>query len=268
MKTVVITGSTRGIGYGLAQSLLARGCQVMVSGRRQQSVDDAVAKLGAQFTRERVCGKVCDITNYRQVQSLWEAATARFGKVDIWLNNAAGNSIEQDFWEHENDVIETLIQTNIIGTMYGCKVAIRGMLQQGYGHVYTFRGWGSGGEMRPGSSLYGTSKAATAYFTKTLVRELKTTPVKLSSISPGMVMTDLLVQSFRPEREAQIRTFVNILGDNVETVTPWLAKRILANNKHGAQINWLKPHQIVGRLLIAPFRQRDVVGPALSREAQ
>ena len=268
MKTVVITGSTRGIGYGLAQSFLSRGCQVAVSGRRQQSVDQVVKKLGGRFSRERICGKACDITNYKQVQSLWDAATARFGKVDIWLNNAAGNSIEQDFWEHENEVIETLIQTNIIGTMYGCKVAIRGMLQQGYGHVYTFRGWGSGGEMRPGSSLYGTSKAATAYFTKTLVRELKTTPVKLSSISPGMVMTDLLAQSFRPEREAQIRKFVNILGDDVETVTPWLAKRILANKKHGAHINWLKPHQIVGRLLISPFRQRDVVGPALSREAQ
>lgn len=152
--------------------------------------------------------------------------------------------------------------------MYGCKVAIRGMLKQGYGHVYTFRGWGSGGEIRLGSSLYGTSKAATAYFTKTLVRELKSTPVKLSSISPGMVMTALLAQSFRPEREAQIRTFVNILGDNVETVTPWLATQILANNKHGAHINWLKPHRIAGRFLMAPFRKRDVVGGVKTKEGQ
>lgn len=97
MKTLVITGSTRGIGYGLAMSFLSRGCQVVVSGRLQQSVDEVVAKLGTQFPAECILGQACDIANYKQVQALWDAATIRFGKVDIWLNNAAANSVSRIF---------------------------------------------------------------------------------------------------------------------------------------------------------------------------
>jgi NAD(P)-dependent dehydrogenase (short-subunit alcohol dehydrogenase family) len=83
MKTIVITGSTRGIGYGLADSLLALGCAVTVSGRALASVEKAVAELAAKHEPGRVLGQPCDVTDFEQAQALWDAAKAHFGKVDI-----------------------------------------------------------------------------------------------------------------------------------------------------------------------------------------
>ncbi|MEM9954868.1 MAG: SDR family NAD(P)-dependent oxidoreductase [Chloroflexota bacterium] len=72
MKTIVITGSTRGIGFGLAQQFLERGCKVVVNGRSQASVDKAVAQLGSW--RQNLIGIPADITEESQVQTLWDSA--------------------------------------------------------------------------------------------------------------------------------------------------------------------------------------------------
>jgi NAD(P)-dependent dehydrogenase (short-subunit alcohol dehydrogenase family) len=81
MKAIVITGSTRGIGYGLADSFLSLGCRVIISGRTQASVEQAVAKLSPKHQAERIFGHPCDVTQFEQVQALWDAAKAHFGQV-------------------------------------------------------------------------------------------------------------------------------------------------------------------------------------------
>jgi len=262
MKTVVITGSTRGIGYGLAAAFLERGHQVVVTGRQQASADAAAAQLAEQYpgAQARVLAHACDVSDYAQVQGLWDATVARFGNIDIWINNAARATAEVDFWQHEPEMIDAILRTNVNGTMYGCHVAAQGMLAQGSGFIYNMEGWGSGGESRQGSTLYGTSKAAMAYFTKTLHKDLADTPVRLASINPGMVPTDMLAESTRPGRESNMRRIVNILGDTVETVSPWLVDQILANEKHGARIKWLNTLQVFWRFLTARFRSRDIAG--------
>ena len=88
MKTVVVTGSTRGIGLGLAENFLRRGCNVVVSGRNPETVEDIAAQLGAAFEAQRVAGRACDITDGAALQGLWDLARERFGRVDIWINNA------------------------------------------------------------------------------------------------------------------------------------------------------------------------------------
>ncbi len=69
MKTIVITGSTRGIGYGVAEACLARGCNVVISGRTTEAVEAAVEKLAQQYPVERILGQPCDTTNYKQIQN-------------------------------------------------------------------------------------------------------------------------------------------------------------------------------------------------------
>lgn len=263
MKTIVITGSTRGIGYALACAFLARQCQVVVSGRTQSTVDSVVTALETQFATHRVVGQACDVTEYEQVQALWDFAQDAFGKVDIWLNNAALSAPTQDFWLHAPDTITAVTETNITGTMNGCRVAINGMLAQGHGHIFTFEGLGSHGEMVGGSSLYGTSKYALTYFTKTLVRELgnlEGIPVKVSTIAPGMALTDLFLTSVPDGREQFAKRFFNILGDRPETIGPKLAERILAHDSHGGKVSYLNRWEVMWRFLRAPFNQRDIVG--------
>ena len=82
-KIIVITGSTRGIGYGLAENFLQLGCSVTVSGRSRESTEQAVSKLTDKYDKMRVFGFPCDVTVPEQVTALWEATQAHYGKVDI-----------------------------------------------------------------------------------------------------------------------------------------------------------------------------------------
>jgi NAD(P)-dependent dehydrogenase (short-subunit alcohol dehydrogenase family) len=99
MKTIVITGSTRGIGFALARSFLKRGCRVVISGRSQSSVGGVVDRLQKEFPPENVLGLACDVTEFSQMENLWEASIKKFGSVDIWINNAGISNTQNPPWE-------------------------------------------------------------------------------------------------------------------------------------------------------------------------
>jgi NAD(P)-dependent dehydrogenase (short-subunit alcohol dehydrogenase family) len=260
MKTVVVTGSTRGIGYGLAHEFLARGHQVVVSGRSHESVDKAVAALAKTHGKDRILGQPCDVSQFDQVQALWDAAAKRFGGVDIWINNAGLSNPMHKFWDQDPAAIQSLVNTNLVGVMYGSKVAIAGMLKQGSGQLYNMDGFGSKGEQRLGLLLYGSSKYAVHYLTKGLIAETKDTPVQVSWLSPGIVITDLLMDGYvgTDQDLSRAQKVFNILGDKVETVTPYLVEQILANQKAGAYIAWLTTPKVIFRFMTAAFNKRNL----------
>ncbi len=117
MKIVVITGSTRGIGYGLADAFLGLGCAVAVSGRTQAAVDVVVTRLGAKHEARRVWGQACDVAIYAQVEALWSAAKEHFGQIDIWINNAGQAHPVSDFDKLSPEQMRTLVETNVLGAM-------------------------------------------------------------------------------------------------------------------------------------------------------
>jgi len=261
MRVIVITGSTRGIGYGLAVALLERGCAVMLNGRNPQRVDEVVRQLAGRYTPERVFGQAGDVTDFGQVQALWDAAYQHYGKIDVWINNAGQASSQAAAWELPADVLASVVDTNVVGTLYGSKVAMQGMLSQGYGMIYLMLGFGSDGRMLAGLTLYGTTKAAVRYFFDALVKEVEGTPVKVGALSPGMLATDLVTSSRKtnPENWERVKRALNLLGDRAETVVPWLAERILAQQPNGAEIRWLTGRKLMWRLASAPFHKRHVV---------
>ena len=262
MTIVVITGSTRGIGYGLSDAFLERGCSVTVSGRTQEAVDGAVESLSAKHGEGRVLGVACDVTDFDQVQALWDAAKAHWGRVDIWLNNAGIAHAQTPLRDQSPEEMAAVVETNVTGAMHGAKVAIAGMLAQGSGSIYNMEGLGSDGRRIEGLTAYGTSKAALAYLTDAMVEEVKDTPVIAGAIRPGMVATDMLTGQYRndPERWAEAKRIFEILADRVETVAPWIAHRVLSNKKNGARIQWLSRGKVMVRFLTAPFVKRDVFG--------
>ena len=255
---VVITGSTRGIGYGLALAFLARDCRVVINGRSQAAVTRAVTALTAIYTADRIFGQSADITDPAQVQALWDGANRHFGRIDIWINNAGLENRQLALWEVPPTEIQAVVDTNLSGTIYGCQVAIRGMRAQGSGHIYNMEGFGSEGRIQKGITPYATTKYAIAYLTKALVAETTGLPVRVSTLNPGMVLTDMLLDNIPAERQANAKRIFNILADRVETVAPWLAQRILENDKAGARIAWLTTPQIFMRFLLARFRKRDL----------
>jgi NAD(P)-dependent dehydrogenase (short-subunit alcohol dehydrogenase family) len=260
MKTVLITGSTRGIGLGLADSFLSLDCEVTISGRTTARVEEVVASLASEYEPERVFGHPCDVTRLGDVQALWDNAQSQFSRIDIWINNAGISHPRLDFWDHAPERIQDVVNTNLVGAMYGSRVALRGMLEQGFGALYNMEGLGSDGRQVPGMTLYSTTKYGLAYLTDALAQETRGTPVLVCALSPGMVVTDMLTNEevrSTEDWEAAKRIF-NILGDRVEVVTPWLARKVLTNERTGARIKWLTRGKITARFLAAPFRKRDL----------
>ena len=263
-KIVVITGSTQGIGFGLADSFLKLGCSVVVSSRTPEKVREAVKELSQSYAPERVFGQPCDVCDFSQVQVLWDQAKSHFGRIDIWINNAGMANAQKKFWEHDPETIHKVVETNLTGAMYGSVVAVRGMLAQGFGAIYNMEGYGSNGRrMVAGLALYGSTKAGLRFFDQALMEEVQGTPVLVGFLQPGMVITEMITRQYEgrpPEEWQRAKRVFNIIADRVETVTPWLAQQVLENRKNGATISWISRGKIMSRFLLAPFQKRDLFG--------
>ena len=260
MKIIVITGSTSGIGYGLADSFLALGCSVVISSRYQDRVEKAASALIEKYEASRIFTFPCDVTDWHQVQALWDVTKSHFGKVDVWIDNAGMAHPETKFQNYSPDKVKEVTDTNIVGAINGSMVALRGMLEQGYGAIYNMEGLGSDGRVINGMALYGTTKSAVSYLTKAIARETRGTGVIVGGLRPGMVNTRLITEQYEghPEEWQRVKGIFNILSDRVETVTPWLAKKVLANKKNGVTIAWLTRPKLLWRFMIAPFHKRHI----------
>jgi NAD(P)-dependent dehydrogenase (short-subunit alcohol dehydrogenase family) len=260
MKVVVITGSTRGIGRGLAREFLRRNCQVVLSGRQAAAVDAAVAELAGEAGAERVAGQACDVTDNEQLQGLWDAALRHFGRVDVWINNAGVSSPRVPLADADPAHIRQVIDTNVTGILLASRVALRGMREQGGGQLWNMEGFGSGGQVQPGMAVYGASKRAVNYLNKALQKEVEGSEVQVCTLSPGIVITDLLLGDYdvsSPEWQKSRRIF-NILGDRVETVTPYLVDGVLRADRSGARVAWLTGAKAMRRFMLAGFNKRDL----------
>ena len=260
MKTVVVTGSTRGIGRGLAENFLARECRVVISGRSQPSVDAVVAELGDRHGADKVAGLACEISDGKQLQALWDTAAQRFARVDVWINNAGVSAPRRNLAETDELDIQRVVDINLRGLLLANRVALRGMQGQGGGQIWNMEGFGSGGQVQPGMCVYGATKRAVNYINKALQKEVKGTGVQVCTLSPGIVVTDLLVGDYdtsSAEWEKSKKIF-NILGDRVETVTPYLVDGVLKADRSGAKVVWLTTGKALRRFMTAGFNKRDL----------
>ena len=259
-KTVVVTGSTRGIGLGLAGQLLERGCRVVVSGRSQEAVDRVVERLGEGAGRAPVAGRACDITSASDLQALWDFAHDAFGQVDVWINNAGISITRAPLWEQSIADLEAIVKTNLTGVLLAGKVVMAGMREQGGGQIWNMEGFGSNGMTGPGLAAYGATKRAVNYLHKAMLKDAAGTGIRIGTLSPGIVVTDLLIGDYDTASEEwrKAKRMFNILGDPVETVTPFLADGVLNANKQGARVVWLTGGKAFRRFLTARFNKRDL----------
>lgn len=261
MKTVVITGSTRGIGFAMARAFLQRDCQVVISGRQWKNVKKAVQMLTQDFSPAKVAGFNCDVTQFEQIEWLWKSAVKQFGQVDIWVNNAGISNHQNAPWDLSESEIRAVIETNILGEMYGSKVAMQGYLKQGFGALYNMEGMGANrrrGNVK-GLSIYGSSKAALRYFNDCLADENPDPQIIIGSLQPGMVLTDMVTGQYqqKPDQWEKDKRIFNILASDVNQVAEWLVEQMLKNKKNGARFSYSNSLKILGRFLLMPFRKQE-----------
>ncbi len=257
-KTIVITGSTKGIGHGLASELLKRGQNVVISGSQADRLEAALSILQSQYPKQ-AAGCLCDVRRYEDHEQLFRFAREKFERVDIWVNNAGIAHPPVNFWELPLDLIYQVINVNLLGVLHGSRVAAENMLQQGSGWIYNLEGFGSGGRVMAGMSIYGASKIAVAYLSKTLAKELAKTPVRIATLQPGMVITGLVMNQYQtPEALEKVKPIFNIIANRLTDVTPWLAEQILNNTKNGAVLNYQPTWKLMMRFLTTPIIKRNV----------
>jgi len=253
-KTIVITGSTRGIGQGLALEFLKQKHQVVINGRSPEAVNKNVSELKEKGFD--VIGVAGDITNENTFQAIIEAATENYKKIDIWINNAGLAQTQAYFDELDSQEIKNVTSVNIVAMMLGTKAAIKFFKQQGYGKVFNMEGFGSKGRMMNKLTLYGTTKRALNYFTASVSKEVKKETIQVGILSPGMVRTDLLKNSMlmgSQEEQARNKKVFNVLAEDVDVVTRFLVKKMLVSHKKYDRIEYLTMGRLMPKLVKLMF---------------
>jgi NAD(P)-dependent dehydrogenase (short-subunit alcohol dehydrogenase family) len=259
MKTIVITGSTRGIGLALAGEFLRRDCQVVISGRSDQTLTAALESLSEENPSTRFTGFICNVRSYDQIQALWNQSKKTFGEIDIWINNAGISNKMAPAWEIPTEEIRSVVETNVLGEMFGTKVALQGFLEQKHGALYNVEGMGADGKTHHvhGLSIYGSTKAGLHFFNKSLTEEIDFAQIIVGALQPGMILTDMVKGQYRDQEEEweKAKGILGLIANPIEDVVPWLAEKILTNKKNGAYFRYSRPLRMVKRMILLPFRK-------------
>ncbi len=262
MKTVVITGSARGLGYNMARFFREYNWNVVISDLKEENLIEAKNELEKIESKGFVAYKVCNVSKYEELKDLMAYSLKTFSKVDIWINNAGVNQPQKAIWELNTNEIDTIIDVDLKGAIYGSKIAMEEMSKNHDGAIYNIEGYGSNDAHMLGLNMYGTSKRAVTYFTESLAKEAeeRNTGVIVGKLSPGIMITGFTTHSLVNDKiklSEKTKKVYNILGDTPETVGKFLVDNMISNTRNNVKINWLTNRKAFFRFLTAGFNKRD-----------
>ena len=187
-ETVLITGSSSGIGYGLAEAYLTRGANVVLNARNAAKLAEAVARLGHTDQIAIVPG---DIGQHAIGQRLVDVAVERFGRVDVLVNNA-GHFYPKPFTEYTEEDLDGFLATHLKGTYFASQAAAQQMRTQGGGviiHITTVLAL-RGVKAIPASAPV-AAKGAMNTLTTSLAIELAPDNIRVNAVAPGIIKTPI-----------------------------------------------------------------------------
>ncbi len=232
---IVITGSSQGIGFQLAKEFLNHGDKVVISSSNEDRINKAIEDLKSEFPEENVNGIVCNVTNPDNIRTLVDFSLDKLGFIDIWINNAGTTGFEYDKHINISDkAIETAVKTNMLGTLFGSREALKVLLKQGKGKIINLGGYGTNGMASPNLASYGATKSSIPQLTKTLIKETKNKKIGVHILLPGMVLTDLLLKN----ADARAKKFFNITAEKPETIAKKLVPKIREIKGTGKKIKF------------------------------
>lgn len=263
MKTVVITGSARGLGLEMAKVFKQNNVNVVISDLSEEKLEKAKKELEEIKTSSKVSSQVCNVTSTEDITNLIEFTKKEFETIDIWINNAGVNQPEKAIWELTEEEINLVLNVDLKGAIMGSKLIMQEMEKQHKGAIYNVEGYGSNDAKMLGLSIYGTSKRAITYFTEALAKESeeRNTGVIVGKLSPGIMITDFIVNALGDKEKINLsektKKVYNILGDYPDVVAKFLVEGMLKNNKNNAKIEWLTNKKAAWRFMTAGFNKRD-----------
>lgn len=187
-KTAIVIGATSGMGRAMAKLFAAEGAQVVFSGRREKNGKEIEKEINdnggcAVFVK-------ADSTVSEQLKSIFDTAMEKFGKIDILVNNA-GISVTTPVEDTPLEDFDRIMNLNIRSYYEACQIVVPIMKKQGFGNIINTASIG-GLKGIANTTAYCTSKGAVRLFTKSLAAELAPLGIRVNSICPGGIMTEML----------------------------------------------------------------------------
>lgn len=187
-KVIVITGGSRGFGKSLAKAFSAEGSKVVISSKDKDELKQTADELG-------IDSFIADVTNSENITNLSKYTQEKYGKIDIWINNA-GIQIAPSLVEEVNlEKLHQLFEINFFGYFYGCQTALRIMKKQGFGAIINVNST-AGLDGKPELSAYCSSKFALNGLTQSIRKEVVGTSLQIYSVYPGGMQTDIYKEKY------------------------------------------------------------------------
>ena len=225
-RTAVITGGAQGIGYAIAQRMLASGATVMLWDRDDAQLQAAQASLQSEgYGADRVRTHRVELTQDAAVSTATEATVQALGRIDILVNNAGITGGNATTWELSPEVWRQVIDVNLIAPYLTCHFVVPHMIRAGWGRIVNIASV-AGKEGNPNASHYSASKAGVIALTKSLGKELATRGVLVNAITPAAARTAM----FATMTEAHINYMLSRIPmgrfvevDEIAAMVAWLS---------------------------------------------
>jgi len=183
-KVALVTGGTRGIGRGIAQTLRAAGARVALTGREAERARAVAAELG-----DGVAGFGCELADPTQIEAAVAGAEAAFGPIDILVNNA-GLTRDQILLRMSESDWDTVLDANLKGAFLATRAVLRGMMKRKAGRIINVTSI-VGLIGNKGQANYAASKAGLIGLTKSVAKEYASRNILVNCVAPGFVETDM-----------------------------------------------------------------------------
>mgnify|MGYP001407059141 CR=1 FL=1 len=191
-KVVLITGGSKGLGRAAALEFGRNGADVVITGRGQEALDQAVAEAGREGVALRAIRQ--DVSVEDDCRRTVDEVLARHGRIDVLFNNA-GVLFAGTAWETSPEVFDLTIAVNVRGTWLMSRAVIPHMLERGSGAIINNSSV-LGLKACPGAAAYNTSKGAITQLTRSMALELAGTGVRVNAICPGTIVTPMVAEVF------------------------------------------------------------------------
>jgi 3-hydroxy acid dehydrogenase / malonic semialdehyde reductase len=243
-KIVFITGASSGIGAATAWAFAAEGANLLLAARRASKLAE-VASRALELGAPAVHSVQMDVRDHRAVQQTIDDLPPEWAEIDILVNNAGlSRGLEKLYTGRLQDWDE-MIDTNVKGLLYVTRAVVPGMVVRGRGHVINL-GSTAGELTYPNGAVYCATKAAERAINDGLRQDVLGTPVRVTSVDPGMVETDFSLVRFHGDSERAAKVYKGVkplsAADVAETIV-WAASR--------------PAHVNIARVLMTPVQQAN-----------
>ncbi len=226
-KIIFITGASAGIGAATALAFAGEGARLLLAARRAEKLAD-VAKAALERGAQNVHSFALDVRDQAAVKAAVAALPAEWRAIEVLVNNAGLSRGLEKLYAGRIEDWEEMIDTNVKGLLYVTRAVVPGMVERGSGHVINL-GSTAGHLTYPNGAVYCASKAAVRAINDGLRMDVLGTPIRVTSVDPGMVKTDFSLVRFHGDAERAENVYKGVknplTGEDVADVILWVATR-------------------------------------------